>query len=58
MEKFAGRPMQSLPVVDSSRSRKVAEMITRVAVMNRYHQAISATTVGGGHEARALSHET
>ncbi|MGE3182594.1 MAG: chloride channel protein [Phycisphaerae bacterium] len=44
LNKFAGQPMQSIPVVDPQSPSKVRELITRAAVMNRYHQAIATTT--------------
>lgn len=42
LNKFAGKPMQSLPVRDPSRPERIAELVTRAAVMNRYHQAVNA----------------
>lgn len=41
MHKFAGKPMQSLPVIDSSGAKGPRELITRAAVMNRYQQALA-----------------
>ncbi len=39
LDKFAGRPMQSLPVFDSTHEGGKWELITRAAVMTRYHQS-------------------
>lgn len=40
LDKFAGRPYQALPLVDPLGQNGVIGMISRAAVMNRYHQAI------------------
>lgn len=42
LEKFAGEPIQSLPVIDPDHPDKVTELLTRAAVMNRYHQSVAA----------------
>lgn len=42
MSKFAGKPMQSLPVIDTANPKRARELLTRAAVMNRYHQALAA----------------
>lgn len=42
LDKFSGRPMQSLPVIDPSDPQYVTELITRTAVMTRYHQTLAA----------------
>lgn len=44
LNKFAGKPMQSIPVTDPNSPRVVTELVTRAAVMNRYHQAVAQTT--------------
>ena len=44
LEKFAGQPMQSLPVVDPEQSNRVTELVTRAEIMNRYHQALEAAS--------------
>lgn len=46
IEKFAGRPMQSLPVMDPDNPGAARELITRVAVMNRYHQSLGRAARG------------
>lgn len=40
LDKFAGRSHHSIPVVDPARKGPL-ELITRTAVMNRYHQALA-----------------
>lgn len=46
IEKFAGRPLHALPVIDPANPRRVQELITRAAVMNRYHQLLAAPAGG------------
>jgi len=46
LNKFAGQPMQSLPVIDPSRPDNVNELVTRAAVMNIYHHSLAAATSG------------
>ena len=41
LEKFAGQPAQGLPVIDPDRPDVVSEVISRSAVMNRYHQSVA-----------------
>ncbi len=38
-DRFSGRLMHSLPVIDPADPNQVTELITRTAVMNRYHQS-------------------
>lgn len=42
LDRFAGQPMSSLPVVDPEEPDRVRELVTRSAVMNRYHRAIES----------------
>jgi predicted transcriptional regulator len=46
LDKFAGKPMHSMPVIDSAHPDRVSELITRTAVMNRYHQLLAAVSSG------------
>lgn len=44
LDKFAGRPMQSLPVIDPEHPDRVTELTTRAAVMNIYHKNLDEGT--------------
>jgi CIC family chloride channel protein len=41
LEKFAGQSAQGLPVIDPDEPDKVSELVSRAAVMNRYHQSVA-----------------
>ncbi len=43
LNRFAGKPMHALPVVDPESPDTVTELITRAAVMNRYNQVLATT---------------
>jgi CIC family chloride channel protein len=40
MDRFAGRPMHALPVLDPEDMTKASHLVTRVAVMNRHYQSL------------------
>ena len=42
LDRFAGRPMQALPVLDPEDMNRASYLVTRVAVMNRHHQSLAA----------------
>ena len=44
LDKFAGQPMQSLPVIDPAHPNQVHELVTRAAVMTIYHRSLDPTT--------------
>ncbi len=46
LEKFAGRPVQALPVLSGEGSQDAAELLTRAAVMNRYNQSLGSPAGG------------
>lgn len=54
MDKFAGRRLHALPVqVDSESGKPQFELVTRVAVMNRYHESLDESTAKKSRRAAA-----
>ncbi|RMF85362.1 MAG: CBS domain-containing protein [Planctomycetota bacterium] len=43
MDRFQGKPVHSLPVIDSQESQVLGELVTRAEVMNRYNQLLAAS---------------
>lgn len=44
LDRFAGRPMQALPVLDPEDMTRANQLVTRVAVMNRHHQSLASSS--------------
>lgn len=48
LSRFAGRSIQSLPVIDPADPDRPPELITRASVMNRYHESVAQTSNSPG----------